>query len=284
MMIFRGPVLIAAAAALFAGSPANADITKCTGTINTLPMVISTSGVWCLKSNLATAQLSGYAIRIIRSNVTVELGGFRIDGSGAGLGTATDGIIAKDKSNIIIRNGTIEGFYRGIRIWDDGNDGSGHHVEKVRIVDSRHIGIYVEGENSAIRDNHVINTGPGDQETTASGIYLRECDNARVSDNKVQKVSETGAARGMRLVGCGETMVDRNSISNIDAGTFEYGIFAAGGGRIYAIENRITNNSGGTTGITATANVAFNCIRNVVAGYTTGLSNCDYAFGNLTPP
>src|SRR4249920_3461142 len=67
---------------------------NCTGYINSLPAVISTGGIWCLKHDLSTA-IDGDAIHINGTNdITIDCNNFKIGGLAAGIGTNATGIWA----------------------------------------------------------------------------------------------------------------------------------------------------------------------------------------------
>ena len=74
--------------------------------ISSLPFVISTSGSYYFTQNLQFTAVSGGAITINASNVTLDLGGFTLSSTAAVTGRAINiGIHA----NITVKNGTIAG-------------------------------------------------------------------------------------------------------------------------------------------------------------------------------
>jgi len=122
-VIMLGLVLFRAAAALadgdiYTGGPAGLKITS-------LPYTISAPGAYYLGGNLTYAG-TGNAITINGdvNNVTIDLMGFTITGSGSGTG-----ISMWHSVNVEIRNGTVTGFTYGI--YEQGG-GRGHRVLNVR--------------------------------------------------------------------------------------------------------------------------------------------------------
>jgi len=70
--------------------PAGADvITDCQRVIRFLPVTINNPGIYCFESNEATSITTGAAITVNANDVTIDLKGHKIDGSGAGAGTLT---------------------------------------------------------------------------------------------------------------------------------------------------------------------------------------------------
>ncbi len=86
---------MAAAAVIFTTS-ARAEVTDCQEILS-VPVVITTQGVHCFKSDKASSATSGNMIDIQTNNVTIDLNGFKLGGSAAGAGTFATGIIAFDR-------------------------------------------------------------------------------------------------------------------------------------------------------------------------------------------
>ena len=274
--------LISALLALVA-TPAAADNTKCTGTIATIPMSITIPGVWCLKSNLSLAQASGYAVKIARDGVTIDLGGFRLDGSAAGPGTLTYGIYGKNRRNITIRNGTVEGFYIGIYLYEIGaNKSNGHLVERIRAIGNRYGGLSVHGARSIVRDNDVYNTGNSTKTAYAVGISVVGCHDSQVLGNTVHGVTETTGAWGIST-NCPRVDVIGNKISNVRQADVQRGINMAGGGRATVTGNLIIDSDAGDDAIWAIGGLDVDCIDNIIDGFASQLNDCKFASGNLLP-
>jgi len=139
---------------------------NCTGTISSVPAVISSQGTWCLKQNLATGS-AGKIINITTNNVTIDCNDFKLDGSSGGAGILSFGISAKNQSNITIRHCQIRGFFYGI---DLEGTGGGHVVEDNRLDGNTVYGMLVTGDGSVVRRNRVFSTGGSTLFPDAVGI------------------------------------------------------------------------------------------------------------------
>ena len=139
-------------------------------------------------------------------DVTIDLGGFRITGIGAGTSTQANGIYAINKQNITIRNGTVEGFFRGIYLDKSNGTSSGHLVEKIRAMRNRFAGIYLKSNGSIIRDNQVIDTGPATN-TSTYGIAVQSCAGTRVTRNSVHNVTAPSSAYGIAVFDCDDSNI-----------------------------------------------------------------------------
>lgn len=256
----------------------------CTGFITTLPAVVDTQGVWCLRGDVNTAMTSGSAISIQANNATIECNGFKVGGMAAGPSSNAYGISASGRQNITIRNCAIRGFREGIHL--QGLGGSGHLIEDNRLDNNLVKGILVEGDGNLVRRNRVYDTGgylDGAAGTTygidaqgdvvdnlVSGVftdaangYVRaiwiESEGAEARNNQVRGLLPTGTGnaaalqsnrRGIRISG--------NHVYGPAEGTVGYGI-AAGGLETFCLDNSST-------------------------GFTTNFTGCEYASGNLSPP
>lgn len=128
---------------------------NCTGTIASVPTVISTQGVWCLKSDLATSISVGTAILVSANNVIIDCNGFKLGGLGAGMSTSALGIESYMRMNLTVRDCNVRGFRIGILL----NGGSGHVIEDNRIEASRQIGVFAYTDGALIRGNRIMDTG-----------------------------------------------------------------------------------------------------------------------------
>lgn len=128
--------------------------------IASIPFTISSSGQYCLAADLATSQTSGNAIVVNADNVVIDFQGHKLDGSGAGTGTAATGIYALERKGITVRNGLMVGFYTAIH-YDMVNDTRDNLIEDMRFSQSRSRAMQVEGFNNTIRRNLVLDTMGG---------------------------------------------------------------------------------------------------------------------------
>ncbi len=279
----RFMTLIALTTALMA-TPAKAETTECT-VIDSIPFTITVQGIYCLKGNLASSLTSGDMITVATNNVTIDMNGFKLGGLGAGAGTTANGIVAINRRNITIRNGSIRGFRRGIFLEGDAATSSGHLLEDLRLDGNRVIGARVEGTGNIIRNNLVVNTGPSDISTSAFGLFINLSNDSVVEGNVISSVSESLAAEGIIVQSSSLIEVRNNTILRTKDATNNRGITVIVATDVTIIGNRILNpTTTGTVGIIDTgSSTDINCIDNIIAGYTTPISGCDFVSGNLAP-
>ncbi len=274
-----------AAAGLMFSTSADAETQDCTE-ITTIPIVITVQGVYCLKGNLVTSATTGNMIHIQTNNVTIDFNGFKLGGSAAGTGTDARGVFADDRKNIVLRNGSIRGFYYGIWLKKSiSDDSSGHLIEEMILDGNRFVGIVAEGTGMVVRYNRVVNTGPTDLSATAFGIAIANASNSLIVGNLVSKTTETNITYGIYAFSSSLIEIRGNSVLETDGATTDRGIYLSNTDDTTVIDNRVLNAAGtGTNGIQVVATSAgINCIDNTVAGFTTGTSGCDFVSGNHTP-
>src|SRR5688572_26388864 len=204
---------------------------NCAGTVLSLPAIINTQGVYCLRKDHATLSTSGNAITVAAHNVTLDCNGFKLGGLGAGVGTATVGVNGSGYSNLTVRNCNIRGFETGVLL--DDTSGGGHLVEDNRFDGNTRFGMRVYGDGSIVRRNQVNDTG-GSTLTVGvriAGIHAEGT--VDVIDNAVRFVDGTSQA-GSIVYGIfslnGDTGTIRaNRVSNLThSGTFTAGIRSFG--------------------------------------------------------
>lgn len=194
-------VLLRTATLVFSNGHARAEVQDCLEIV-ALPAVITTTGVHCLKGDLATAATSGNAITVNANNVIIDLNGFKLGGLGGGSSTTAIGIYALDRQNITVRNGSVRGFSRSVHFdaTGDASNGAsrGHIVEDMRIEAGRLVGIHIEGRHSIVRNNFVFDTGNGSA-TIARGIFVQNGPGHTIMGNVVSGVTETGEVHGIQV-------------------------------------------------------------------------------------
>ena len=254
-------------AALMAGflaSPSYAETTQCTA-ITSLPTVISSQGVYCLKRNFFPRITSGHAIEINANNVTIDLNGFRLKGRN-GASTEANGIYADQRQNITIKNGIVQGFKNAIYLRDGipHTTSKNHRIEGVLVQHSSVSGIQVFGYGSIVRGNRVINlgrngtcgaygisvAGPSTRvvdndvsdarsgQCQATGILMKYADGGVIRDNRVDGVSSGNATGswGIAVDNSDRVVVRGNDIADPGEQGLSYS-FATGG--IY-MDNLVT--------------------------------------------
>jgi len=134
-----------------------------------LPVEITVAGSYRLTSNLSLGG-APQGILVSADDVTVDLGGFVIQGPGTCGGTpvtcsgtaSTSGVSAGNGDRVVVRNGTIRGVAFGVNV------GAGGVLEGLRVVEVSDIGLLGQLEAARIVDNVVstaeaiaISAGPG---------------------------------------------------------------------------------------------------------------------------
>jgi hypothetical protein len=253
----------------------------CVGFIDSVPAVITTQGVWCLRNDIATSNSGISAIDIQTSNVTIDCNGFKLGGLAAGPGTFSAGIYAYGTlSNITVRHCTIRGFRSGIAIYAN-DPGTGHLVEDNRLEQIRSQGIYVIGHGSIVRRNTVVNTGgaPGLDRAQAIAVLGDAIDNVvdgvfgaddvanfspsglysggvggingvgfLVQGNRIRNLvpKGTGEARGLELAGYAQSVRD-NTVSQLTSTTGK-GVYCSLGSEDVLRDNIVRNYTQGLFG------------------------------------
>ena len=240
--------------------------------IESVPYTITAQGSYRLTHNLSTAQPSGAAITIASDFVVLDLGGFKIGGGAAGLGTTTVGVYGLGRRNVTIRNGNVRGFLRGIFL--EGSSSEANVVENVRADENTLAGIHLVGRGSIIRRNLVVATGG----TTAMGPdadtfgILADGALARVIDNDVLDTVPVGSGTGyaIQVANAAGSIVEKDRAGNFTP-VLSAGVFAASGANVLAVGNRLT---GFTSGVWyfggATGKYARNLTSGVGTPYTGG--------------
>ena len=240
--------------------------------VDSLPAVISTPGVWCLRKDLSTAMSSGNAITINTNNVTFDCNGYRVGGLAAGDGSTTYGVSVASRQNVTLRNCTFRGFFTGASM-----SGSGHLVEDNRFDDMLSAGLIITGDGHMVRRNQVIDTGGWSEGGNSVGIVA----GADVLDNIVSNVfTSAGSAIGIRQVG-DLARIRGNTIRGLQPGGANgaYGIQVAG--EEVAIEDNLVALRLDTVGVGVQGHIGSMCSGNKVANFSIGYSNCIDGGGNL---
>ena len=276
-----------ALAVLFPTSEARAaeSYDACTGTITALPYTINNPGTWCVKQHLFTSAITGAAITVNTSNVTIDCNNFKLDGTSAGQATANRGILASARSNVTVRNCSIRGFQYGIALV--GAAGGDHLVEHNRLGGNTSYGIFVEGDGSLIRDNQVSLTGGSTLTPNAYGIYARYI--VDIADNIVGTVVGNGNAGNIigiyTLNNTGGTVSGNRVHGLIKAGNIGLrGILNSQSSRVVLVRNNVSGD-GSTAGVGITCTNSTSRVKDtVISGFPTGLSACgDAGRNDITP-
>ena len=280
-----------AAFALAAPAPAPAEtFHTCAGFIDSLPAVLTSQGVWCLRKDLSTAINGGSAIIDVKaSNVTIDCNRFKIGGLAGGPGSAAIAIHAADRRNITVRNCTIRGFGIGIHLADAGLPEGGHVVEDNIVESSYWLGIHVGGMDNVVRRNHVRDTGGSVSDAYSAAIEAEGT--ADILDNTITGVApalpfwdETlGDAFGILTQSNDAGAITGNRIR--DLGRSESGQTTAirnlASGRVLVAGNHLSNPDVYDVNGIECANALGRARDNTILGFGNGITGCSVDTGNV---
>lgn len=278
-------ILPAVAVLLGLAAPAKAEITQCTN-ITTLPTVISTQGVYCLKQDLSTSITSGPAISITANNVTLDCNDWKVGGLAGGIETDASGV-SSTKLNTTIRNCGIRGFNTGIELSGEG----GYLVEDNRLDHNTQTGLYLRGDSNIVRRNRITDTGGMPLSSSSYGIYMYRATATLVADNLITNLTVTGNAAGrgsvygVEMSSSKNNEIARNIIANIlPAGDGSaYGTHGSSGWELSSIRDNTALNPEATKGTAFDGGNDYSiCKGNTSRGFTNGMSWCVDAGGNFS--
>ncbi|MCL6583131.1 MAG: right-handed parallel beta-helix repeat-containing protein [bacterium] len=209
----------------------------------TFPIVIDQPGHYILTDNInlnADAGTSSYllkanAIEIRASDVTLDLNGHTISGpqsAGSGIG-----ILVSQGENVEIINGTVRGFFSGIKL-----SGRNHQIKNVRVCSNSSYGL--EAESSLIINCQAeFNGSDGFLATSSTIINSKARSNGssglRVSSSTVSGcIAESNSAHGIWTID--KCRIEGNRMRNNGG----YGLYL-NPDYSYAIRNRAGSNAAG---------------------------------------
>jgi hypothetical protein len=189
-----------------------------------VPLEINTPGRYCVTQDLKMAS-AGIAITVTTDQVTIDFSGHRLVGAGSGVG-----ISAYEKSNVTIRNGTVQGFERGIYLIGVGS--RRHVVEDMRVAGNTYSGIQVVGEQSVVQRSWVVETGGASSDPRYAFGILVAGNGAQVLDNFVHHTFATAAGGGAAGIqnDQADSFIFDNRVMNVSGGDRNNGIFCNGDG------------------------------------------------------
>jgi hypothetical protein len=161
--------------------------------ITSLPCIIDTAGFYYLGKDLTS---TGYGIIINVDNVTIDLMGFGLNGSG---GDVLEGISMYGRKNVEVRNGTIRNFYYGIQ---EHQEGANHRIVNVRSLSNILTGISLSGNNHLIKSCTVADNSSGGIDLQGSGSVI---------GNTVY--TSSGIGINLSTSTSAPIMIDRNTVS-----------------------------------------------------------------------
>lgn len=279
--MIRSLFLLALLLGATAFAPARAEVNECTN-ITTLPAVITTQGVYCLKQNLETNISSGAAISINTNNVTIDCNDWKIGGLQAGANTNAIGILAIGRLNTTIRNCGVRGFLIGIQ-YQIGAGSAGHLIEDNRVDLNTGTGIQARGDGLIVRRNRIVDTGGRPASAFSSGLLVNG-QGALVADNSIIGITATAvdsSVVGIDIFG-GSHEFARNMIINaLPTGTGTSIALFGDGASAYRANTVINPIVTAGTGLTGGSASSF-CKDNLIRNYAVAISACTDAGGNFS--
>jgi hypothetical protein len=239
--------------------------------ISYVPYTITSPGFYYLAQNLTLAPVNASAITVQADDVTLDLMGFSLSGTGKTI----DGIVLSGvRSNVEIRNGSLRNFSaKGIYALDS----RGIRVISLRVGDTAATGIELGGTNHLVMDCSVKSAGghgifAGTGSLVKGNLVMNNTDYGIKANDGSNVVSNVAASNGLGIAAARFSSV----IDNTVASNTSNGISAADNCTV--TRNTAYNNSG--TGITT--GIYCTITNNTTDGLTHG-SNCTIADNTLTP-
>lgn len=254
---------------------AMAEISNCTS-ITSAPYTISAPGIYCLKSNITFTAMSGNAITVNASNVTLDLNGFQIRGphfGGAIAASNATGVYGFGMSNVSIRNGRISGL--DIAIQSGGAGGNGNLVENVQVDDNAGSVAIAVGSNTVVRNNILTRLNPNLTGNTYSWTYGISAygDGIQISNNTITGL-QTGSlstfySHGILVNGSNNALVEGNYIEGTN-NLVDRGVMLLSCNDSLVVNNRISRTNYGVIFAGSTGSYSGNMTAGVVKPYTGG--------------
>ncbi|HLQ37538.1 MAG TPA: NosD domain-containing protein, partial [Planctomycetota bacterium] len=143
-----------------------------------------------------------HGVSIGAANVTLDLNGATLVGSG-GSGTPTYGVTSIGWNNVVIENGTVRGYYYGVRV----ENGTGVQVRD-NILSGNWVDPASQTGNPPFLD---INVGPnlGDRTNLGGGLFARNLTAATVARNTLRNQEN-----GIDLYDVTASTIDHNDASD----------------------------------------------------------------------
>lgn len=254
-------------------------VQDCTEIVS-VPVTITVPGHYCLKRDLSYSLQYGSAILIEANHVTINLNGFKLGGLAGGPTARAIGISSYGQRNIIVRNGTVRGFFYNVALGgsDDSNLTTGHIVENVRSENARSVGISVSGWRAIVRDNFIVNT-TNSSWNSMIGIEIFRSRGSVVSDNVISGVLAETAATGIVIRDAEGVLIDSNKIYDLEP-FYSRAINSMSGSHIVVNRNIISNLTFLRDGVNLENTTSDVCLDNLALGSGTAYVGCEAQDGN----
>lgn len=205
--------------------------------ISILPYTITQGGSYYLTKNLGPpGEVAQNGITVNASNVSIDLNGFWLSGSGTSIPAI--GSTGSAHTNIAIRNGTIDGWGAAVEMFDN----SGVSVQNIRAVNNKFGGIAVGAKSlvasctaigngiRGIKANHgsavsnCVVAGTTGESNGFVGNGIQAFDGCLVVDSVVRETAGAGGSginvgNGSSIVRCAVSLGSGDNLDGIDTGT-----------------------------------------------------------------
>lgn len=231
--------------------------------ISELPFQVTVPGSYYFTSEL-TDDGDG-AIAVDTDNVTIDLMGYSLTGTGIG-----DGIVLNGRKNVELRNGTVRLFENGIRDTTMvPNAAQGYRVFNVRAVDNVSQGIWLPSADVLVKDCTASNNG-------LSGILVGA--GSAVRNNVTNNNGQAGilAGHGSTITG---NVANENGLSGVrgEEGVTIAGNTARNNGGVGVIAGPYSTVSGNTANDNGQSGI-FASVYSTVIGNTANTNGQDGMF------
>lgn len=204
--------------------------------ITSLPKTFSTPGTYYLAQDFTVNMSSGTCFDIETSGVTIDLNGHTLANTN-GTATTAYALYASNFANIVVKNGTIKGFYIGIDIGPySATTSYGHLLQNINFVQNTLCGPSISGVGCRIYQCRAVLQGG----TTTNSIYYNFVISGTgnsIEDCDISSTTGSGTAIGIDVAGS-DNFVLNNRISGVADGILGQG----GGANVYRYRDNLTSN------------------------------------------
>jgi hypothetical protein len=160
---------------LVPGIPAaHAETLTCTD-VPTLPATLSAPGHYCLNKNFSQVFTSA-AVNIAASNVVLDCNDHTVTQTGL---SGVSGVYASNRSQLIVQGCRLNGFGRGISLFETAvGQSQGNQILDNAVRGAQLAGIQVAGSSNVIDDNHVSGNVGSPAQASSYGIFVTSFGNA----------------------------------------------------------------------------------------------------------
>jgi len=252
---------------------------QCQYYVDSVPAVITTPGMWCLRKNLQVTTPLNSAINIQASNTTLDCKDFMIDGTVIASDQAQWAIISDQQHDVTVRNCNIRGFLVGIAIYS--TTSRANSVINNRIWKAYSSGIDVVGDGSTVRGNVLFDGGNRADGEAAGGISVWGA--VDVIDNLISGISASKSSVGGISANDFSGHIVGNRVRGLTAGVISHpsvAIYIVGASHAIVRDNDISGEGLPLTAGLFCRSASGRLKGNVIKGMETPLLECDLGQDN----